>query len=343
MPHELLAARAGLISGMASSVRGRWCDGGARRSRGAARDGCATPLRTHRSRVRVDDECADTFVRTNETRSRGVSDPPGAARDDAGAPRGVAHAPAPLRCRSRLRHGAARGTKRRALWRAQLRACNDMRDSARPAALAALDATATAPRARHAAPGERHAPVSRVPPAVPPIRAHAVPTREERWRYRCGRTWHSTCPVPRARASRARRHVRVEQAVARPASTADRGRETEARRTRAARAGSARRRPASTSVDDPRRCSKYQRSSSTSSSRSGVANSCRQAASIAPARLRQCAGHQQANRPRRQRAEQLRVPMQEHPEVHGRGASRGTGRRVRPAVGGTPIGSLSGK
>ena len=46
-------------------------------SRGAVRDDAGIPLRDQAA-CRVDDECAVTFVRTNETRSRGVSDPLGA-------------------------------------------------------------------------------------------------------------------------------------------------------------------------------------------------------------------------------------------------------------------------
>src|SRR4051812_46609883 len=70
--HELFAARSRLDQWHDVLRSGRSCDVGHISRRCARRAGI--PLRDQ-ALCRVDDECAVTFVRTNETRSRGVSDP----------------------------------------------------------------------------------------------------------------------------------------------------------------------------------------------------------------------------------------------------------------------------
>ena len=80
----------------------------------------------------VDGACADYFVRTNETRSRGVNDPRprGPGTGFGGWQRGSFTPRLPLHCRRGLTAHATRGTKRRAISVSPTRfAFNNMRDT----------------------------------------------------------------------------------------------------------------------------------------------------------------------------------------------------------------------
>ena len=147
---------------------------------GAVRDERACPLRDQ-ALCRVDDECAVTFVRTNETRSRGVSDPRhGRARDRVrGVAEGVAHAPAATPLLTGLHRTRTRGKKRRANFpSATAFTHNNMRNVS-----LAHTASGLAPLTRLAKDpgGGPLLPTLSVPPPFAGSPNYAEPTRGERW------------------------------------------------------------------------------------------------------------------------------------------------------------------
>ena len=128
----------------------------------------------------VDGACADYFVRTNETRSRGVNDPrpTGPGTGFGGWQRGSFTPRLSLHCRRGLTAHATRGTKRRAISVSPTRSpFNNMRDTRSDRHVPSSSATGLAARTRRG----NAPPESVFPPPFRRSAGYAEPTRGVRW------------------------------------------------------------------------------------------------------------------------------------------------------------------